>query len=144
MSKWNNKFIELATLVGSWSHDPSTKIGCVVFNDANRILSVGYNGFPAKVQDLPERLNDRPTKLAYTVHSEANAIASAARSGVSLLGGTILVTELHPCATCAGLIIQAGISKVIAKLPEIDGRWADSFEVAATMFREAGVEVEFY
>jgi len=141
---WQSKFVELAHLVGSWSKDPSTKVGCCIVNEANRILSIGYNGFPAGVEDTDTRLNDRDTKLKYVIHAEANAIATAARSGISVAGGTLIVSALHPCADCAKLIIQAGITKVIAPLPEIDGRWANSFEVAATMFKESGVEVDFY
>jgi len=141
---WQAKFIDLATLVGSWSHDPSTKVGCCIVNDANRILSVGYNGFPVGVLDTQERLNNRAEKYPRTVHAESNAIASAARNGISLEGGILVVTALHPCAPCAGLIIQAGIRRVYAPLPADDERWADSFEVAATMFTEAGVVVEFY
>jgi len=141
---WQTKFIDLAALVGSWSKDPSTKVGCCIVNDANRVLSVGYNGFPVGVEDTEERLNDRDTKIRYVAHAEANAISTAARSGISLSGSTLVVSALHPCADCAKLIIQAGISRVIAPLPAIDGRWADSFEIAATMFRESGVEVSFY
>jgi len=108
------------------------------------IRATGWNGFPRGVNDTEERLNDRPTKYKFITHAEANAIANAARSGVALEGCSLLVTALHPCNDCAKLLIQSGIKKVYAPLPEIDGRWADSFEVAATMFREAGVEVEFY
>jgi dCMP deaminase len=96
------------------------------------------------VEDTDERLNNRDTKLKYVVHAEANAIATAARSGIALEGCTLFVTALHPCADCAKLIIQAGITKVIAPLPDMGGRWADSFEVATTMFNESGVEVDFY
>lgn len=141
---WRNKFIQLAKTTASWSKDPSTKVGCVVFDSRNRVRTLGYNGFPVGVADMEERLNDRPTKYQYVVHAEANAIANAARTGVSVEGCTLLVTALHPCGDCAKLIIQSGIARVCAPLPDVDGRWADSFEIAATMFREAGVETIFY
>lgn len=141
---WQQKFIDLAALVGSWSHDPSTKVGAAAVDDSNRVLSIGYNGFPVNCADTPARLNDRPTKLAWTVHAEANLVANAARNGISLNGGTLFVTALHPCASCAGLIIQAGIKKVYAPLPENDARWATNFEIAATMLSEAGVETIFH
>lgn len=141
---WQQKFIDLAALVGSWSHDPSTKVGAVCVDSANRVLGIGYNGFPVGCVDTPERLADRPTKYLWTVHAEANLVATAARNGISLLGSTLIVTALHPCNECAKLIIQAGIVSVHAPLPDSEGRWASSFEIAATMLAEGGVAVEFY
>lgn len=138
------KFIPLVQELALLSKDPSTKVGCAIFGPGMEIRATGWNGFPRGVNDTEERLNDRPTKYKFITHAEANAIANAARSGVALEGCSLLVTALHPCNDCAKLLIQSGIKKVYAPLPEIDGRWADSFEVAATMFREAGVEVEFY
>ena len=49
--KWDKRFLELAKLVGSWSKDPSTKVGAVIVDCNNRIISVGYNGFPKGVKD---------------------------------------------------------------------------------------------
>lgn len=137
-------FVGIATEVAKMSKDPSTKVGSLIIGPAFEIRASGWNGFPRGVVDSFDRLNDRPTKYRYVVHAEANAIANAARSGVSTDGCSMLVTELHPCNECAKLIIQAGIKTVYAPLPDVDGRWADSFEIAAQMFREAGVSVEFY
>lgn len=138
------KFVGIARAVSQMSKDPSTKVGALIIGPGMEIRATGWNGFPRGVEDTQERLNDRPTKYQYVVHAEANAIANAARSGVALEGCTLLVTALHPCNDCAKLLIQAGITRVYAPLPADDERWADSFEVAATMFREAGVVVEFY
>ncbi len=137
-------FIEIAKQVAAMSKDPRTKVGALIFGPSMEIRATGWNGFPRGVADSPARLNDRQTKYAFVVHAEANAIANAARSGVSTDGCSMLVTALHPCGDCAKLVIQAGIKKVYAPLPETDGRWATSFEFACTMFTEAGVEVEFY
>lgn len=137
-------FVGIAHAVSQMSKDPSTKVGALIIAPGMEIRATGWNGFPRGVEDTQERLNDRPTKYLYVAHAEANAITNAARSGVSTDGCSLLVTALHPCNDCAKLVIQAGIKKVYAPLPEIDGRWADSFEIAATMFREAGVTVEFY
>lgn len=137
-------FIGIAKAVSAMSKDPSTKVGALIVGPALEIRAQGWNGFPRGVVDSAERLNDRPTKYRYVVHAEANAIANAARSGVSTDGCSMLVTELHPCNECAKLIIQAGIRTVYAPLPDVDGRWAESFEVAVQMFKEADVEVVFY
>jgi len=94
------------------------------------------------VNDDVEERHDRPLKLQVTAHAEENAVAQAARSGVSLEGCTLLVSTLYPCSTCARLIIQAGIRQVVAL--KVDStrmeRWADEWEVSKQMFAEAGVE----
>lgn len=138
------KLVPLVKELALLSKDPSTQVACAILGPGMEIRATGWNGFPRGVNDTEERLNDRPTKYKFIAHAEANAIANAARAGVALDGCALLVTALHPCNECAKLIIQAGIRTVYGPLPDIDGRWADSFEVAATMFREAGVEVEFY
>lgn len=137
-------FVGVARELSRLSKDPSTQVGAVVVGPGNEIRASGWNGFPRGVRDDAARYWDRPTKYKYICHAEANAIANAARSGTSLDGCSIVVTALHPCNTCAQLIIQAGIRTVYAPLPDYDGRWAAEFEAAATMFQEAGVEVEFY
>ncbi|NJK88105.1 MAG: CMP deaminase, partial [Myxococcales bacterium] len=80
--KWDLRFIELAKHVASWSKDPSTQCGCVIVDSSRRILSTGYNGFPAGVTDVYERLHDREVKYRLVAHSEVNAICTAARVGV--------------------------------------------------------------
>lgn len=135
---WDDRFLALADHIAGWSKDPSTKVGAVIVRPNRTIASVGYNGFPRGVNDDPERLNDRPVKYAMTVHAEANAILSA---DGRLDGCTLYVTPLHPCANCAALIIQSGITRVVARMPTDPAHWADSFSKAKIMFDEAGIEV---
>ena len=135
---WDDRFLDLADHIASWSKDPSTKVGAVIVRPNRTIASVGYNGFPRGVKDDPERLDDRPVKYSMTVHAEANAILSA---DGRLDGCTLYVTPLHPCSNCAALIIQSGIAKVVARMPYDSERWADSFGKAGLMFDEAGIEV---
>lgn len=125
--------------VAGLSKDPSTKVGCVILDDDLNILATGRNGFPRGVADTEERLCNREMKLPRVVHAESNAIAASARTGRRLDGATLIVSSLFPCASCAGLIIQAGIKRVIA--PKIDNsRWAESNGIAREMFEEAGIE----
>jgi dCMP deaminase len=65
--------LALAIHIAEWSKHRATKAGCVVADDDHWIRVTGYNGFPRGVTDLPERLADRPTKLLFCVHAEANA-----------------------------------------------------------------------
>lgn len=138
---WQHRFLSLADQVSSWSKDPSTKVGCVVVDQDRRILSVGYNGFPRGVGDDAFRLEDRSIKHLMTVHAEANAVAAAARNGVSLHGATAYIT--HPaCAQCAALLTQAGVLRIV-QAGELRADWAESLTVAKIICEEAGVEVVF-
>lgn len=141
------RFIDTAKAVARLSKDPSTKVGAVVLDADNNILSTGYNGFPRGVNDTEARYNNRDTKLLFVAHAEANAIAQAARVGARLLGSTMVLTALYPCSNCAKLIIQAGIKKVYAPVmsPEVcNNHWFAEKTLSETMFEEAGVEIEEY
>jgi len=136
---WQKRFLSLARHVGEWSKDPSTQVGCVLIDQDRRVLSVGYNGLPRGVEDLPSRLADRRVKHLMTVHAEANAISAAARNGVPLNGATAYVT--HPCCSqCAALLVQAGVKRVVHS-GELRGDWSESVSAAREIFNEAAVEV---
>lgn len=136
---WDERFLSLAHHVSGWSKDPSTKVGAVIVRPDRTVVSLGYNGFPRGTEDYHQHLNDRPTKLKRTVHAEVNAILTA---GEKLNGCVLYVTPLHPCATCAGIIIQSGIKRVVARFAESPKpEWAEDFKAAARMFKEAGVDV---
>ena len=79
-TKWDDRFLVLAKLIGSWSKDPSTQVGAVIVDNKNRIVSVGYNGFPRGVEDSEKRLCNRQEKYDIIVHAEVNAIAFANKS----------------------------------------------------------------
>ena len=140
-SKWNHRFLNLAALVGTWSKDPQRQVGAVITDISHRIISVGYNGFPAYVKDTPELHADLDEKLRRTVHAEKNAILFAARP---LASCTIYVTR-QPCAQCAAFIIQAGIMTVVCPrpAPHTPSKWRDDWASAEAMFVESGVELRF-
>lgn len=138
MSSWDEYFIRMAELVASRSKDPSTKVGCVVVSYDNTVLSTGYNGLPRGVLDLPERM-ERPVKYLWTAHAEENAVAQAARNGISLDGATAYVTH-SPCCRCARALIQAGILHIVVA-PGQTSMPQEEFDVAAQMFAEVGIEV---
>jgi len=132
---WDRRFNDLARFIAQWSKDPSTQVGAVIVGDMNRIVSTGFNGLPAGVEDTLERLNDRELKYQMIVHAERNAIINA-RQNVARM--RIYIWPMMPCSVCASLIIQAGLTEVIA--PEnTNERWVDSFTLSQTMFEESGV-----
>ena len=136
---WIGRFLRIAREAASWSKDAGHRVGAVIVRPNRTIVSIGYNGFPRGTSDYFQLINDRETKLKRTVHAEVNAIVTA---GERLDECTLFVSPLYPCASCAGIIIQSGIRKVVAEMasdpPE---RWVADFKEAARMFKEAGVDV---
>ena len=136
--KWDRRFLALAEFVAQWSKDPSTKTGAVIVDSNNRVVSIGYNGFPRGVNDSPERLENREIKYKIIVHCERNALLFA-RGSVE--GCRLYTWPFMSCATCAAMVIQAGIVEVVAP-PSDNPRWKDDFDLAQTLFGEAGVRVK--
>lgn len=64
--KWVKRFIELAYLVSSWSKDPSSKCGAVI-TKGKKIISVGFNGFPAGTIDAKNLYENREIKYLRVV-----------------------------------------------------------------------------
>ena len=111
---WDEYFMGVAKLSGMRSKDPNTQVGACIVSQDNKILSMGYNGFPIGCPDdefpWAREGEDLDTKYVYTVHSELNAILNY--RGGSLEGAKIYVS-LFPCNECAKAIIQAGIRTII-------------------------------
>ena len=140
--KWDRRFLDLAKYIASWSKDPSTQTGAVIVDSPGRqVVSLGYNGFPQGVDDNPQRYADRDLKYKLIVHCERNAILFAKRD---LRFCTLYTWPFMSCSTCAGMVIQAGITHCVAPaMPEDKKeRWAEDMEIAAMMFREAGVRLD--
>ena len=140
MTKWDTRFMDVAKLVASWSKDPSTQTGAVIVDPRNRLVSVGFNGFPQGIADTPERLNDRETKYAIIIHCERNAVLLAGRS---VEGCTLYTYPFGSCTVCASMMIQAGIKRVVFPPCPVDklDRWGPDLIRAENLYREAGVEV---
>ncbi|MBQ9764757.1 MAG: dCMP deaminase family protein [Lachnospiraceae bacterium] len=135
---WDEYFMGVAALSAMRSKDPNTQVGaCIVSND-NKILSMGYNGFPCGCSDddFPWNRDGDPlnNKYFYTTHSELNAILNY--RGGSLEGARLYVT-LFPCNECAKAIIQAGIKSIVYD----SDKYADTPSVIASkrMLKAAGI-----
>jgi dCMP deaminase len=142
-SKWQARFIDLAEEISTWSKDSSSRVGAVIVRPDRTIASIGFNGFPRGVEDSPDRIANRDTKLLFTIHAEMNAILSAKEP---LKDYSLFVWPFQPCAHCAASIIQSGIREVYCPFNahlESYERWAESFKAALQMFDEAGVTVIF-
>lgn len=141
IDKWDRRFIELAEMVAEYSKDPRRKVGCIIVID-KRIVSQGYNGFPAGILDSPERLNNKAWKLDVIIHAEVNAILNAAKNGASTYGSTFYTT-FSPCSHCSSAIIQSGAKRVISP-PIPDCRRKENLELGRDLLSEAGIKVIDY
>ena len=142
---WDEYFMELAHTAAKRATCDRGRSGCVIVRD-KQVLVTGYVGSPKglphcdDVGHLMKKVtHDDGTVTQHcmrTVHAEQNAICQAARSGISLNGGT-LYCKMTPCRTCAMLIINCGIERVVCQHRYHAG--AESEE----MFRMAEVKLDF-
>lgn len=140
VTEWQRRYLDLAKHVSTWSKDPSRKIGAVAVGSKGQILSQGYNGFPRKIIDTEERLNNREVKYQYVVHAEMNVIYNATFNGISLDGADLYVYGLPVCSECAKGIIQVGIRSVYILTEEkIPAKWIASWNHTHNMFSEAKI-----
>lgn len=145
MDKWDKRFIEMAKLVATWSScfQENRQVGAVIVKD-KRIMTTGYNGAPSGIENcksrgkcLRRKLNvasGTKLELCYAVHAEQNAIAQAAKLGISVDGATLYCTH-QPCVICCKMIINSGIKRVVYCYGYPD-------EFSMELFREAGITVD--
>jgi len=143
MNKWDERFLRMAALVGTWSKDPSTSVGAVITDKRHRVLSVGFNGLPRGIKDDKKLLGHRENKYKTIIHAEENALFFA---NAPVRGCTIYVWPMPPCSSCCSKLIQCEIARVVSFIPdqEKQRRWGDSFQLAVKMFEEAGIILDLY
>lgn len=143
---WDAYFIKIATDVSERSNCCRRHVGAVIVRD-NHIISTGYNGTPIGYVNCfdggcPRCSGNHKTgeKLdeCLCVHAEQNAICQAARYGLSVDGGTIYVT-CSPCLTCAKLIVNSGIKRVV-----YGEEYPGGFDSARKVLTETGIKFELH
>ena len=131
---WDDYFMATALLLSTRSSCERLHVGCLMVSSGkhpNRIVAAGYNGFQpgaphdSKVRDGHEQA---------TVHAEQNAVADAAKRGISLQGAVCYITHF-PCINCAKILASAGISEICYRH---DYR---NDPLVAEMFGQAGVTI---
>lgn len=138
---WDEYFMRIARVVSSRSTCLRRSVGAVLVKDL-RILATGYNGAPARLEhcvtagcvrrDLSIPPGERH-ELCRGLHAEQNVIIQAAVHGAPIKGAT-LYTTVEPCAVCAKMLINAGITEIKYEEP-----YGDS--LARSMLEEAGVKL---
>lgn len=140
---WDEYFMGIAYLSAMRSKDPNTQVGACIVSHENKIMSMGYNGFPNGCSDdeFPwgKSEDEYNSKYLYSTHSELNAILNY--RGGSLEGSKMYVT-LFPCNECAKAIIQSGIKEIVYDCD----KYADTLSVKASkrMLESAGVKLIQY
>ncbi len=142
---WDEYFMEVCDAIAKRATCDRGRSGCVIAK-SNQIQVTGYVGAPAGLPHCDEighqfkkliHENDKvTTHCVRTVHAEQNAICQAARRGIALEGST-LYCRMTPCRTCAMLIINCGIVRVVCQKRYHDG--ADSED----MFAKVGIQLEY-
>ena len=142
---WDEYFMEVANAIAKRATCDRGRSGCVIAKD-NQILATGYVGAPAGLphcddvgHQMKKMLHEDGTITEHcvrTVHAEQNAICQAAKRGIAINGAT-LYCRMTPCRTCAMLIINCGIARVVAEY-----RYHDAAE-SEEMFKMAGIKLEY-
>jgi len=147
---WDELFFNVVEKYRGKSKDPSSQFAAIAVNENHIPIAFGFNGFPEKVEDKPERYNDRELKYKFVVHAEGNVVALAARRGVALEGCTLYI-DTYPCSTCCGLLIQARIKEIVLNGDSekhqdmaFAERWKADIDVTKIMCEEAGVKIRVY
>ena len=133
-------YFALANEVAQTSHDPVTKLGCVIVKDGVVVAS-GSNRFEREEDITPERLQ-RPLKYQWIKHAEHNALLVAGSAAHS----STLYCTAHPCKECAEKIAAAKIAQVVIPHPvdpELIARWQASWDEADAVLANNGVAVRY-
>ncbi len=142
---WDEYFMEVCGAIAKRATCDRGRSGCVIARD-HQILVTGYVGSPAGLphcdeagHQMKKTIHEDGTITQHcvrTVHAEQNAICQAAKRGVALDGGT-LYCRMTPCRTCAMMIVNCGIVRVVCERKYHAGKESEE------LFREAGVSIEY-
>ncbi|HAK45674.1 MAG TPA: cell division protein DedD [Spirochaeta sp.] len=142
---WDEYFMEVSNAISKRATCDRGRSGCVIAKD-RQILVTGYVGSPKGLPHCDE-VGHQMKKMLHedgsvtqhcvrTVHAEQNAICQAARCGISIEGAT-LYCRMTPCRTCAMLIINCGITRVVCEKKYHAGAESEQ------MFAEVGISLEY-
>ena len=116
-------FAAILTTLESRSTCRRLKVAALLVKD-DRIISMGWNGTIMGHTHCTEHFDihneedflkeHHDWSMKNELHAELNAIAFAAKQGISTNGSDLFVS-ISPCVNCANLIIAAGVSRVYYK-----------------------------
>ncbi|QGZ13921.1 dCMP deaminase [Rhizobium phage RL38J1] len=122
-----NLFFDVACVAATQSNYDGSKVGAVIVKDG-RIVSTGWNGYPAGAKDDDINEMDRLKRLDLVIHAELNAVLNAAQQETSIKDATAYVTH-KPCTQCLAKMQNAGIKEVRYLWNKgFEAAWCDSKE----------------
>lgn len=142
MKKWDIRYLNLIrNEVQKWSKDPSTQVGAVIVRPDKTICSMGFNGFPTKMEDKFEYLNNREEKYSRVIHGEMNALLFAKEP---VKGYTLYTSSGAPCDRCCVHMIQAGIIRFVFPEATEDylSRWRATVDRSKMYIQECDLSFE--
>lgn len=142
---WDDYFLEIANTISKRATCNRARSGCVIVRD-KQILVTGYVGSPTGfphcdnvghlLRKVVQDNGEMSEHCLRTVHAEQNAICQAAKRGISISGATVY-TRMTPCRTCAMLLINCGIERVVCE------RQYQQAKETEEMFGYSGVKLEY-
>ncbi len=142
---WDEYFMEVMEAISKRATCDRGKSGCVIVKN-KQILVTGYVGSPMGLphcddvgHQFKKMLNEDGSISEHcvrTVHAEQNAICQAAKLGVPIDGATVYC-RMTPCRTCAMLLINCGIKRIVCERKYHAG--AESEE----MLKKVGIDLEY-
>lgn len=136
---WDDTFINMALIMARRSTCPRLRTAVLITTADHRLLTSGYNGAPAGLQHCDDvGCLEVGGHCIRTIHAEQNAVAQAARSGVSIEGGTAY-SLYTSCIPCTQLLISAGIHRVVIEY-QYKGHSIEDVERMQNLYLVAGVK----
>lgn len=143
---WDEYFMMLATVVKSRADCLRRQVGAIIVKD-QRIMATGYNGTPHNIKDCSqggclrcqkrhsgELKSGQDEESCVCIHAEQNTIIQAAYLGLSTKGA-VLYSTTNPCSSCAKMLINAGIVRVVCRMEHHDLGGIE-------LLKKAGITVE--
>jgi len=152
MDPWDKMYLQMALVVATKSKDPSTKVGAVLVSPCKTEIAIGFNGFPASMQDEEDVLRKETgyvlqnnvvttvpvgfaavSKLDLVLHAEENAVLNCHKRPA---GWSLYCTHI-PCKNCARFLAGSGVSHIISL--DQKGRTDLGYSSTALILALAGV-----
>lgn len=129
---FDETWMKVAKVVAERGTCPRLKVGAVIVDGVNQIVSTGYNGAARGERhctDVGCDIEEETGRCKRTVHAEMNA---AWQAGLLTNGSTLYVTHA-PCLECATMILQTGIQRIVYENP-----YGQSFFKVKARLEDAG------
>lgn len=116
-------YMEMALVAAKRGTCDRRQVGAVLVHE-DAILSTGFNGAPSGMPECDEagHLLEHG-HCVRTIHAEANAILRVGSRTIRRLAGPATIyTTTAPCMSCANIIINAGVKRIV---------WGEAYTAAS-------------